>query len=171
MKYISKSKDPKTTQMVMNDMKYAFDILIHQKRFLTSNNTFYAITITHTLAKHEKDLNFILNNNLFNKINSEYRHSKEHLNYLYVIEYPEKVSKGIELPDNSNIHTHIVINTSIPLKTIEYYIQNAFRKLNLYVENITKRNDKENYINYLIKQGKENNYLTNDSYNYKILYN
>lgn len=65
MKYISKSKDPKTTQMVMNDMKYAFDILIHQKRFLTSNNTFYAITITHTLAKHEKDLNFILNNNLF----------------------------------------------------------------------------------------------------------
>jgi hypothetical protein len=38
----------------------------------------------------------------------------------------------------------------------------------MQTENITKRTDKSNYINYLVKQNKENNYLTYKSYNFKI---
>jgi hypothetical protein len=65
------------------------------------------------------------------------------------------------------------MNTSIPIETIEYYSNDVFpseshkllEKL-VKVEDITKRTDKYDYINYLIKQ---KHLFTTDNYNYKIL--
>lgn len=164
-KLIKKTPKFRNSKEVMEDMRYAFDVLISQVDKL-QNNKMLSITITHTRAKHEKDLRHILTNGLFNTIHKDYKKSVEHINYLYVIEFPEVVSKGEYLPTNIGIHTHIVINTSIKKETIEYYINNSTEG-DVYIEDITKRLDRNNYINYMIKQGKTN-ILTDDNYNYKI---
>jgi hypothetical protein len=75
------------------------------------------------------------------------------------------VSKGIELPDNCDVHTHIVLGTTLPVSVIEKYIQRTFLDPDIYIENITKRNDKKFYIKYLMKQ---RNYISTETYNYKI---
>jgi hypothetical protein len=168
MKLIKKTNKERTTPEVIEDMKYAYETLINQKRFPTNQNQTLSITITDLKCGHEKDLKFQLTNLLFNTIHKEYRMSLEHLNYFFVIEYSEVISKGNYIPTKWDIHTHIVVNTSIPQQTIEYYINNTFRKSDIYIENITQRDDKANYINYLTKQGLENNILSDDSYNYKI---
>jgi hypothetical protein len=62
-------------------------------------------------------------------------------------------------------HTPIILETTIPENIIKIYIEKKFRKPNVYIKEITKRNDKLNYANYLTKQ---RNILTNDNYNYKI---
>jgi hypothetical protein len=164
-KLIKKIPKNRNSKEVMEDMRYAFDVLISQVNKL-QNNKMLSITITHTIAKHEKDLRHILTNGLFNTIHKDYKNSVEHINFLYVIEFPEVVSKGEYLPTNIGIHTHMVVNTSIKKETIEYYINNS-TKGDVYIEDITKRLDRDNYINYMIKQGKTN-ILTDDNYNYKI---
>lgn len=164
-KLIKKISKYRTSNDVMNDMTYAFDLLTRQSDTI-KNNKMLSITITDTIAKHEKDLQHLLTNKLFNRIHRDYKHTTEHINYLFVIEYPEVVSKGQYLPTKIDTHTHIVVNTSIPKEIIEYYI-NYSTKGNVYIEDITKRLDRNNYINYLIKQG-NNNLLTDDNYNYKI---
>lgn len=167
-KLIKKINKERTSQEVIMDMIYAFDVLLSQVDKL-KNNKMLAITITHTIAKHEKDLRHLITNKLFNTIHQDYKNSNEHINYLFVIEYPEVVSKGNYLPTDCGIHTHIVINTSIPDENIIFYINQSL-KGDVYIENITKRDDRNNYINYMIKQGKKN-LLTNDNYNYKITIN
>jgi hypothetical protein len=164
-KLIKKITKERTSQEVIKDMIYAFDVLLSQVDKL-KNNKMLAITITHTIAKHESDLRHLITNKLFNTIHQDYKNTKEHINYLFVIEYPEVITKGEYLPTNCGIHTHIVVNTSLPKEIIEYYI-NKSTKGDVFIEDITKRNDRENLINYMIKQGKMN-YLTDINYNYKI---
>jgi hypothetical protein len=113
-------------------------------------------------------LRFNLTNKLFNKIHKDYKQTFEIVNYLYVIEYPTKVSMGNLIPDNCIPHTHIILETTLPIDVIRNYIKTIFnikKKKDIYIENITKRNDKLNYVNYLTKQI---NILTDDNYNYKI---
>lgn len=143
----------------MDDIRYGFHKIISQ------NHSILAITITDTGCKTTEEPKFCLTNKLFNRIHKEYKHSFEALNYLFVIEYPTKVSMGNQIPDNCEVHTHIVLGTTLTDKQIEYYIQTTFTKPDIYIEDITNRNDKENYVNYIIKQ-KE--YLTDKSYNYKV---
>ena len=164
-KLIKKTKKERNSQEIVKDMIYAFDVLISQVDKL-KNNRMYAITITHTIAKHESDLCHLITNRLFNTIHRDYKKTEEHLNYLFVIEYPEVITKGDYLPTNCGVHTHIAVNTSITKETIEYYI-NQSTKGDVYIEDITKRNDRDNFVNYMIKQGKRN-YLTDKNYNYKI---
>jgi hypothetical protein len=164
-KLIKKTTKERTSQEVIKDMIYAFDVLLSQVDKL-KNNKMLAITITHTIAKHESDLRHLLTNKLFNTIYQDYKNTNEHINYLFVIEYPEVVSKGHYLPTDCGIHTHIVLNTSIHSENIKFYINQSL-KGDVYIEDITKRDDRNNYINYMIKQGKKN-LLTNDNYNYKI---
>ena len=164
MKLIKKEIREKTSKEIVSDMVYAFDILVNQKRFLTDRNKILSITITDTNSKHEKDLRHTITNSFFNTIHREYRQSREHINYLFVIEYNEIVSKGLYVPSKCNIHTHIVLNTSIPQQTIEFYTKNVFRNSDIYIEDITKRDDKNNYIKYLTKQ---QHILSDNNYNYK----
>lgn len=159
MTILKKKNTPKTTQMVVDDITYSFHKLTHQ------NNPILSITINDTDCKTKEELRFLLTNKFFNKIHKDYNRTFEILNYLFVIEYPTKVSMGNEIPDNCDVHTHIILETTIPAKQIEYYIQTTFRNPDIYIEDITKRNDKLNYIDYLTKQ---RDYLTDDSYNYKI---
>lgn len=159
MTLLKKKNTPKTTQMIVDDIRYSFHKITSQ------NNPIYSITIKNTDCKTTEELRFFLTNKLFNQINKDYRNSFEKLNYLFVIEYPTKVSMGNQIPDNCEVHTHIVLETTISPQHLEYYIQTTFKNPNIHIEDITKRNDKNNYVNYLIKQ---HNYLTNDSYNYKI---
>lgn len=146
--------------MIVDDIRYGFDKIVSQ------NHSIFSITITDTDCKTTEELKFYLTNKLFNRIHKENKHSHEALNYLFVIEYPTKVSIGNQIPDNCEVHTHIVLGTTLLPQQIEYYIQTTFRNPNVYIEDITKRNDKENYINYLIKQKV---YLTDSNYNYKIM--
>ena len=159
MVLLKKNNTPKTTQMIEDDIRYGFYIITSQ------NNPIYSITINDTGCKTTEELRFILTNKFFNRIFKDYKNSFEKLNYLFVIEYPTKVSMGNQIPDNCEVHTHIVLETTITPQHLEYYIQTTFRTPNIYIEDITKRNDKTNYVNYLIKQ---KDLFTTDNYNYKI---
>lgn len=173
MTLIKKTKYFTDTKDIEKDLRYAFNKLIYQDKFPVKHNKTLSITITHTNSKHLQDFRYKLTNLLFNRIHRDYKKSLEHINYLYVIEYSEVVSKGQYVPKKCDIHTHIIMNTSIPIETIEYYSNDVFpsesqkllEKL-VKVEDITKRTDKYDYINYLIKQ---KHLFTTDNYNYKIL--
>lgn len=156
---LKKKNNPKTTQMIANDIRYSFQKLTSQ------NNPILSITINNTDCKTAEELRFNLTNRLFNKIHKDYKQTPEIINYLFVIEYPTKVSMGNLIPESCKPHTHIILETTLPENIIEYYIQSTFRSVDIYIENITKRDDKLNYANYLTKQI---NILTDDNYNYKI---
>ena len=156
---LKKKNNPKTTQMIANDIIYSFQKLTSQ------NNPILSITINNTDCKTAEELRFNLTNKLFNKIHKDYKQTPEIINYLFVIEYPTKVSMGNLIPESCIPHTHIILETTLPKNIIEYYIQSTFRNVDVFIENITKRDDKLNYANYLIKQI---NILTDDNYNYKI---
>ena len=169
MKLISKNKQTKSTRIAIQELENIYEIWLNQKTFPCSGNQTYHITITDTHAKHEEDLHFILTNNLFNRINRDYRNCRNYLNYIFVIEYPEEVSQGLRIPLNCKVHSHIVLNTSIPEQTLEYYLESTFNyKADIRIDNTTKRNDKGRFIKYLTKQAKMNRFLTDRSYNYKI---
>jgi hypothetical protein len=169
MKLISKNKRPKTTEIAVSELEQVYDIWLNQKIYPTSGNRTYHITITDTHAKHEEGLNFILTNNLFNRINRDYKYSLDYLNYIFVIEYPEEISRGLRVPKNCNVHAHIVLNTSIPFETLQFYIQDSFNGgADIQIDDTTKRADKGEFIKYLTKQAKVNRLLSDRSYNYKI---
>ncbi len=156
---LKKKNNPKTTQMIADDIIYSFQKLTSQ------NNPILSITINNTDCKTAEELRFSLTNRLFNKIHKDYKQTPEIINYLFVIEYPTKVSMGNLIPESCIPHTHIILETTLPKDIIEYYIQSTFRNVDVYIENISKRDDKLNYANYLTKQI---NILTDDNYNYKI---
>jgi hypothetical protein len=166
MKLYKKKKGYKEPSYISNDLRSAYQLLLSQNKAIGKRNNMYAITINHTNPKHLKDFRFQLTNLLFNRINKDYNKSKEYINYLYVIEYPELISKGHFMPNNCDIHTHIVINTSLLKEIIEYYCVDVFHT-KPYIDDITLRDDNTNYIDYLLKQVR---LFTDDNYNYKILY-
>lgn len=156
---IKKKNEPKSIEKIVDDITYSFAKLTSQ------NSPILSITINDTGCKSKEELRFQLTNKFFNKINRDYKQTPEILNYLFVIEYPTKVSMGNLIPDNCIPHAHIILETTIDEKTIEFYIHDSFKTPDIYVENITKRSDKNNYLNYLLKQ---KNLFDIDSYNYKI---
>ncbi|MFT7251554.1 MAG: hypothetical protein ACI9FW_001294 [Flavobacterium sp.] len=160
MTILKKKNALKTTEMIVDDIKYSFYKLTQQ------SNPILSITINNTGCKTKEELRFLLTNKFFNKIHKDYQEIFETtLNYLFVIEYPTKVSMGNQIPNNCNVHVHIILETTIPEKNIESYILTTFKNPNIYIEDITQRNDKLNYVNYLIKQ---KDIFNIDSYNYKI---
>ena len=146
MTLIKKKNTPKSTQTIVDDIIYSFNKITSQ------NTPIYAITITNTNCKTTEELRFHLTNKLFNRIHKDYKQSLEVLNYSFVIEYPTKVSMGNQIPDNCEVHTHLILGTTISKEHIEYYIQTTFKNPDILIEDITKRDDKMNYANYLIKQ-------------------
>lgn len=156
---LKKKSCPKTVQMIADDIRYSFNKLTSQ------NNPILSITINNTNCKTAQELRFNLTNRLFNKIHKDYKQTPEIINYLFVIEYPTKVSMGNLIPESCKPHTHIILETTLPKNIIEFYIHSTFKNVDVYIENITKRDDKLNYANYLTKQI---NILTDDNYNYKI---
>ena len=154
----------------MDDIRYGFDCLISQTQKNDTKSSIIKFDINYTNSKHTKDLNFKLTNKVFNSLHKQFYYEK--LNYLFVIEYNEILSRGnylIDDLDEVRVHTHIVVDTTIPLTILQKKFKNVLGKQSdIYSENITKRNDKNIYINYLVKQNRENNYLTFNSYNFKI---
>jgi hypothetical protein len=114
--------------------------------------------------------NLKLSNKISNSLNKQYYNEK--LNYLFAIENNEIISRRNYLFDDLDevgVHSHIVVDTTIPLTILEKKFKDVLGKQSdIYHENITKRNDKYNYINYLVKQNRENHYFTFQSYNFKI---
>lgn len=155
MTIIKSSNSYKTLEEIKTDITCSFNKIISQ------NTPIYFITITDIPAKSARDLKFKLTNNLFNNINKRTRIKS---NYLFVIEYPKKVSCGNLIPDRLDTHSHIILSTTLPQQVIQYYIENSFKNPNIDIQNITERSDKHQLVNYLLKQ----NLLTNDNYKYKI---
>jgi hypothetical protein len=168
---ITKKKKGEITDTfkVVDDIRYGFECLISQTQKKDIKSSIIKFDINYTNSKHKKDLNFKLNK-IFNSLHKQFYYEK--LNYLFVIENNEILSRGnylIDELDEVRVHTHIVIDTSISLKILQKKIVDVLGKQSdIYSENITKRNDKGNYINYLVKQNRENKYLTYQSYNFKI---
>ena len=169
---ITKKKKGEITDTfkVVDDIRYGFDCLMSQTQNKQTKSNIIKFDINFTNSKHTKDLNFKLTNKVFNSLHKQFYYEK--LNYLFVIENNEILSRGnylIDDLDEVRVHSHIVIDTTIPLTILEKKFKDVLGKQSdIYSENITKRNDKEFYINYLIKQNKENEYLKNESYNFKI---
>jgi hypothetical protein len=163
---ITKKRRTNTPQIIESDIRYGFNKIMSQKRPI------YFLTISNTRFTEPKHLHFLLRT-FFNKIKKDYRFSFEKTNYLYVIEYPEKVSRGNMMPDDCRLHTHIVLETDLRPDVIEYYSKTIFQNEEvLYsyddwydLEKISERGDKYLLINYLLKQSKIFNDL---NYDYKI---
>lgn len=168
LKRLLKKHGPKSIEEIHLDLSKTYS------QMLKNDGYFYFITITDTDSKHPRDLNFTLTNKLFNKIWNDYKLTFEVINYLFVIEYPGVITKPIknikqaqielDLLDSCKVHTHIVVNTTLKKDYIENYIYTTFYAPNIKTIEITNNPRRENLINYFKKQ----DYLNDDSYNYKI---
>jgi len=162
---IKKKSGPKTTEMIEADIRYGFNKIISQ------NNHIYFITINNKTFLTPKELKFSLTNLFFNRIRKDYKYMSNVLNYLFVIEYPEKVSRGNMIFEKIEVHTHIIIETNLTEETLKFYIETIFKKdevkeKNWYdIQRIDLRNDKTNLVEYFVKQ---KNLFTDENYNYKI---
>ena len=140
---------------------------------LSKREKLFMISIEGIPTPHIQDLNFQLTNKFFNTIHRNIKNTKEFINYLFIIEYGGIISKEKEFDNFINdlgIHTHCIVNTSLSKTELEYYINTCFKKIPDYkIQNISRSDTKEDLLNYLLKQNK-NNLLTSDSYNYKINY-
>jgi hypothetical protein len=161
MKLIKKN-GYKTLDEIKIDLQKTFSHII------SNEGDFYFVTITKNQSPHARDLNFQITNGLFNRIWKDYKHSREFTNYLFVIEYPEaisKIDKPIDKLNQCNVHSHILINTTLSKTTLNYYLNTTFKQADIKKELINKRIDKTELINYFIKQI----FLEDDCYNYKAI--
>lgn len=169
---ITKKKKEEITDTfnVVDDIRYGFECLMSQTLKEPTKSNIIKFDINYTNSKHKEDLNFKLTNKVFNSLHKQFYYEK--LNYLFVIENNEIISRGNYLLDDLDevgVHTHIVIDTTIPFSILQKKLVDVLGKQSdIYSENITNRNDKIFYINYLIKQNKHNKYLTLKSYNFKV---
>lgn len=169
---ITKKKKEEITDTfnVVDDISYGFECLMSQTLKEPTKSNIIKFDINYTNSKHTKDLNFKLTNKVFNSLHKQFYYEK--LNYLFVIENNEIISRGNYLLDDLDevrVHSHIVIDTTIPYSILLNKLVEVFGKQSdIYCEDITRRNDKEKYINYLIKQNKVNRYFEYKSYNYKV---
>ena len=161
MKLLKKNNKPKTKHQIINDLKTSYEILIRE---IQPKSKIFNITLTYTGIEKVKSLRHKLTNNIFNRLHKTNKDDRNYINYLFVIEYSEVISKGDFLPTKVGIHSHIVLNTTLPIETIKTQIKSEIGG-EIFWEDITNRNDKENFINYLTKQS---HILTIDNYNYKI---
>ena len=160
MKLYKKQKN-NCTKDIINEIENIYPV------FLNTNTHYetYVIHITKSPYKHMKELNFKLTN-FFNKLNKTCE-----INYLFVLEYPERISRGNPEIVNCNPHGHIVVNTSLSEIDFRESVNYFFKDSDIKIENTTKRNDRHLFWRYQTKQGVKNYLLNNDSYNYKILVN
>ena len=160
-KLFKKSIDPSIN--IITDITRAFDILFQKE-------SLYHITITGIPVNHVKQLNHILTNNFFNTIHKDYRKTFEFINYLFIIEYGGAISKpSISIIDDLGIHAHLVLNTSLSKRQLEFYINTCFIKIPDYrIDDISGSDNKNGLMNYLLKQDLYSKLLTEDNYNYKI---
>ncbi len=169
---ITKKKKEEITDTfnVVDDIRYGFECLMSQTLKEHTKSNIIKFDINYTNSKHTKDLHFKLTNKVFNSLHKQYYYEK--LNYLFVIENNEIISRGNYLLDDLDevvVHTHIVIDTTIPFSILQKKLVDVLGKQSdIFSENITNRNDKIFYINYLVKQNRENHYFTFQSYNFKI---
>lgn len=161
-----KKRSAKTTETIENDIRYGFNKIMSQKRPI------YLLTISNTRFTEPQHLQFIIRT-FFNKIRRDYQYTFEKSNYLSVIEYPEKVSRGNYVPDDFRVHAHIIIETDLLPNNIEYYANMTFNNDNVIystnkwidIKKISDRNDKDQLINYLLKQ---KDMFNEYNYDYKI---
>ncbi len=172
MKHISKNNSLTTTINILDDIIYSYEVLIHKNERKPIKNNVYVITLTDTHLSDPKSMNFLLTNCVFNQLHKSNKSST--LNYLFVIEYDEVLSKGeYMVRDKIKIHSHIVVETNIDKQIIENKIRNIIldkgkiqlRKQDVFIQDITSNRGRFNYYNYLIKQ---KDLITKDNYNYKI---
>ena len=158
---LRKKKDVKD---FITDITAAYNII-------SKRNKLYMITIQGLPTPHIQDLNFQITNRFFNTIHKDISKSFEYINYLFIIEYGGIISKEKEFDNfikDLGIHAHCIVETSLSKMDLEYYLNTCFKKIpNYKIQNISTSNTKDNLLNYLLKQSK-NNLLTSDSYNYKI---
>ncbi|WP_295794653.1 hypothetical protein [Mucilaginibacter sp.] len=158
-------KKSKNTTDYITDITKAFTILSNRKKL-------YHLTIDEVPTPHIQDFYFQLTNKLFNKINKDHRNPYEHVNYLFIMEYGGVISKREvynSTIDNLGIHAHCLIDTSLTIPQIEFYLNTVFKTIpNYKLQDISKSDTKEGLLNYLLKQN-HTGLMTADSYNYKIL--
>jgi hypothetical protein len=162
---IAKKKGFKTSQIIENDIRYGFNKIISQ------SCSIYFLTISNTRFTEPKHLQFHIRC-FFNQLRRD-KEPNSIINYLSVIEFPEKVSRGNLLPDDCRIHAHIVIATDILVSVFNNYVNAKFNNNKILhcskdyydLKMISDREDKERLVDYLLKQ---KNIFSDNNYYYKI---
>ena len=97
---ITKKKKGEITDTfkVVDDIIYGFDCLISQTQKNETKSNIIKFDINYTNSKHTKDLHFKLTNKVFNSLHKQFYYEK--LNYLFVIENNEILSRGNYLIDD-----------------------------------------------------------------------
>jgi hypothetical protein len=162
---IKKKTGHKSTEMIEADIRYGFS------KIMSQSQPIYSITINNKLFKTTKELRFTLTNLFFNRIRKYYKFEDDILNYFFVIEYPEVLSRGNFMIDDINVHCHILLASRLSEETLKFYIEMIFDNKSILekewykIEPIHNREDKNLLIDYLVKQA---HLFTDDNYNYKI---
>jgi hypothetical protein len=171
IRHTTKSRIKKTIVENIQDVENAYLILSKPHLQPKAEGRLYHITINHTKTNNAKELNFKLTNNLFRRIHRQLKQTHYYLNYLFVLEYPYRVSIGMKNIKDTNLHAHITLNTNLPHHLLEKAFKVLLREdLHFYIEDITFRLDIEDLSGYITKQSRLNDFLTHDHYNYKIDY-
>lgn len=169
--HLAKGREKNTINENIQDIENAYLILTKPHLQPKSGGRLFHITINHTKTSNAKALNFKLTNHLFRKIHRQLKATDYYLNYLFVLEYPFRLSTGMKKIEHVDLHAHITLNTNIPQPLLERAFRAILRNdLHFYIEDITFRLDKEGLSGYFTKQSRLNDFLTHEHYNYKIDY-
>jgi hypothetical protein len=164
----SKKRGFKTTEIIENDIRYGFNEIISQ------TCPIYFLTISNTRFTEPKHLQFHIRC-FFNQLRRD-KEPNSIINYLSVIEFPEKVSRGNLIPDDCRIHAHIVVATDLLVSSFNNYVNTKFNNSKILdcnkdfydLKMISDREDKERLVDYLLKQ---KNIFSENNYDYKIKLN
>jgi len=164
MKLFKKKRGRKDINEIINDIMKSFKIIINEGK--KRNFEFYHIVIKKTRAKHDRDLNFILTNKLFNTMNKFNNTIIDGINYIFVVEYSKVNSLGLRVTNDLGMHAHIFMSTCFSDDYLLNEIKSVFPESeDIFFENITKNNDIDSLSGYFCKQKQ---FLRDEGYNYKI---
>ena len=169
LRHISKSRFRKSIADNMIEIENVYGILTKPYLQPRPHGRLYHIVISNTKSTSARDLTFRLTHHFFNRVHRELRKTNFYLNYLFVLEYPKAVSLPMRRIESVDLHAHATINTNIPYLQLGKVLDNILnQRINYYIEDITDRADKENLVQYVTKQSRDNHFLTHDHFNYKI---
>jgi hypothetical protein len=159
MKKTYKGTDKK---IIIQDITRAFNYLISGAGLL------YHITITDIPTKSPQHLKHTIKNGLLKKIWRAYKDIIPiPLNYLFVVEYGGIISYQLDYEkiNNLGLHVHLVLQTNLNKKYLDYYINKLLKNSNYLIDRIDNNSHKKDLIGYITKQRE---LFTSDNYDYKI---
>ena len=162
---IKKNKKAKDFDELKGDVRRGYEALLTRCKQI--GHELYLITIERPRMA-DKEIGFNVTNRLMNNVRKSI---DGELNYLFMIEVGELISRGNFELEDLEFHVHIVVST-VNISTVKHRIDELFDDADVQVDRITDRDDKVQLVEYLLKQANANPTLFQGGlYNFKVMTN